>query len=841
MHGAAVLIGGRQRDNSDSFVPGDAIDAATAARWIGRELGTYRVVKPLGHGGMGDVYLAERHGQFRQLVAIKILAHGAGTALARRRFIVERQALAGIDHPNIAVLIDSGETPEGVLYLVMEFIKGQAITDYCNQRGLSIRQRVALVVKICRAVQAAHERLVVHRDIKPSNILVTEDGTPKLLDFGIAKLVAAIDEDGETTRTGHRLMSPYYAAPEQFSGAAVSAATDVYALGVLLYELVCGNRPYTIGSGAPEVLYQEVLRSLPKPPSRQIPTGSQVKASMLQAFGVKSTLSLRRTLKGDLDSIILKALRKEPSQRYRTAADFQRDLEHYLAARPVSARPLTRRYRLARFLGRHPLWAVLSASIFISVLAITGLIFRSNIRLAEERDRVAEQYQRAETQAHKAREVVRFLVDSFRAADPTRAQGADISARSILEASHRRIQGELADQIALRSELLAVMAEVYVGLGLPQEALPLAQRAADLVQADDDNDKQALLDRQHNLAEVHAAVGNFEEARDLAHGVLMQRRQQIPVPVRAIGRTWRVYADALGDLGETERALEQHRQLLDYRISQLGENDVDVAASYRRLAGALRRVQRHDESIVALEAASDLDLALGLNRSVDHHGTLYSLATAYFRKAEYMTALEKAEEAAGLARDIFDQRHPVTALSIDLVASIHARMGRAQLAVPAYRESLAMRRETLGELHPNVAYGEFNLALALHHGMDQPSAALNHYRLALGIGEGVWPEAHRTLTSFRLGLATVLADLGHNEEAEVLLDRCLAEFEQRKAHRSVAETRSELAGLALKEGDRERARVLLELALPVLEQAYRESDHELLRARRREEQLVAYP
>ena len=336
------------------------------ATWVGRRVGTYRIQKLVGRGGMGAVFLASRDDeQFRKHVALKVLRFEADEPVALARFRNERQILAALDHPNIAALYDGGSTEDGQPYIVMEYVDGQPLHTYCNSRGLSIPERLRLFRQICDAVQYAHQKLIVHRDLKPGNILVTRDGIPKLLDFGIAKLLLGPELLGDAavhTRTGVLVMTPDYAAPEQIRGEPISTATDVYSLGAVLYELLTGQRPHTLTRYDPLELQREICTTDPKPPSTH---GDAA-------------------LRGDLDTIVMKALHREPGRRYRSVEQFSEDILRYLEHRPVAARPDTLVYRLSRFTARNR-WAIGAAAAVVLSLAAGTVVSLAQASVARQR------------------------------------------------------------------------------------------------------------------------------------------------------------------------------------------------------------------------------------------------------------------------------------------------------------------------------------------------------------------------------------------------------------------------------------------------------------------------
>ncbi|HET6899795.1 MAG TPA: serine/threonine-protein kinase, partial [Vicinamibacteria bacterium] len=363
-------------DDPDPTSPTEVDDgsAAQASAHLPERIGHYRVLRELGRGGMGTVYLAERDEPgMRKTVAVKVVSRGMDSAFVLRRFRTERQILAGLEHPGIARLYDGGTTDEGLPYFVMEYVDGEDLVAYCDRHHLPVRTRLQLFLRVCEAVQYAHQGLVVHRDLKPSNILVTAAGEPKLLDFGIAKLLGPqAGEDGdEQTASVVRLLTPDFASPEQVRGDRVTTASDVYALGVVLYEVLSGRRPYRLKGGTAAQLERAILERDVEAPSTAL------------------ARDLRRQLRGDLDNVVLKALRKDPAERYATAAELADDVRRYLDGFPVRAAPDRPAYRIRKFLRRHRTAVTAGAAVILSLLAGLGIALRQ-ARVAEAERRRAE-------------------------------------------------------------------------------------------------------------------------------------------------------------------------------------------------------------------------------------------------------------------------------------------------------------------------------------------------------------------------------------------------------------------------------------------------------------------
>ncbi len=451
-------------DNSPRPTPMPAV--ATAPDQPGIAIGAYRLLRLLGSGGMGAVWLAERQdGQFTKQVALKLLHVGLADAELRARFVQERQILASLQHPNIAALFDGGMSADGRPFFAMEFVDGRAITHYCDQEHLDVRDRVRLFLQVLKAAAHAHQRLIVHRDLKPSNVMVSGERVVKLLDFGIAKLLLH-PSHAVVTQIGERAMTPRYAAPEQVRGEPVTVATDVYALGVTLFEMLTGRTPYQSRSGRTHTVEEAILTVEPCRPGLSLSPGSEPQQldPAREAFELGIDLQrLRRELSGDLELIVLKALRKDAEQRYPSAEAFSADLQRYLDGRPIQARPPSWRYRSGKWLRRNALAAALgSVSI---VLLVSGLLF-----VNAQREHVTAAAARAEATQD-------FLIDLFEEAGPDRGGSVNASVREILASGAARAEQGLSQQDELRHHLAGLIGRLMNDVGDFDRAEPVLRRA----------------------------------------------------------------------------------------------------------------------------------------------------------------------------------------------------------------------------------------------------------------------------------------------------------------------------------------------------------------------------
>ncbi len=694
------------------------------------QIGNCRLIRELGRGGMGRVYLAQQENAgFRRPVAVKLLRPEAGGVLFLRRFQAEQQILAGLEHPGIARLYDGGTTPEGVPYLVMEVVEGRTLLEDCTARGLDMRQRLELFAKVCAAVQYAHQHLVVHRDLKPSNILVTPAGEPKLLDFGIAKLLQAETggEPAEATVTTLRMMTPAYASPEQIRGERVTTATDIYSLGVVLYELLTGVRPYGADSTSGPELEHAVLEQQPAKPS-----------TAARAAGTTSTGALR----GDLDTIVLKALAKEQSRRYATAADLADDLHRHLVGLPVRARPDARSYRLRKFLRRHRVGvgvAALAAAGLIggATLAVVGFVRASRARAAAAED------------AETARQVSEFMVGLFKISDPGEARGNAVTARELLDRGAESIDQELADQPAVRARLLRVMGRAYGELGLFAPEILAFEREIDAQTRLHGADSAEAAAALTLLSKAKREAGAYTEARDLAQRAMTIQEQRLGPRHRDLADTLSQLGVAhwyLGDLAAARQALER---ALAIKEGELGPDHPDLVGILNNVA--ILRWQLDDTAGARPLYQRALDI-LRSQHGDDHPDvarTLNNLAILEQQAGNVKLSRSLHERALAARRRLLAPDHPEIAESLNNRGEAARADGDLQFARQSFLDALVIREKTLGPDHPDVASSLLNLGLTLNEiGEDAEArpmlerslaiftAALgaDHYNVALPLG-----------------------------------------------------------------------------------------------------------
>ena len=687
---------------------------------LGRRVGPWRLEKRLGAGGMGAVYLAARaDGQFAQRVALKIVKRGMDTDVILERFRRERQTLAALEHPNIARLVDGGATEEGEPYLAMEFVEGEPIDAWCDDRHLGLAARIRILLTVCDAVAHAHRHLVVHRDLKPGNVLVTRDGTPKLLDFGIASV---LDAGGGRAATafGERWLTPEYASPEQVDGAAATTATDVYSLGVVLYELLAGSPPYRFTTRTAQEVRRIVVETQPPAPSEAVRRSASTAEGrdVALARGVSSD-ELVRALRGDLDTIVLCALQKEPARRYPSVEAFASDLRRHLDHLPVSARPDTLAYRAAKLVRRHALASALAGACLLSVAVGGAAVLWQAKRANEERDRAVLARAQAESAA-------RFLREMLASADPLRA-GRTSSQEGALDAAAKRLDVEFEGQPLLRASLGDTIGTTYLSLGIHDRAERSLRKALLERQALLGPDHRDVAESRIHLASVLYAEGRLDEAET--------QLQSACGALRENGGPGNVdLATATSSLGAVQRA----------------QGRLEEAEAAQREALAIRRVGAGPESLDTAESLNNLSAVL--------------LAEQRYDEAEPLL-----EEALRIRRSELGDEHPLVAQSTDNLAVLLSRKGELRAAEPMYRTALALELRAFGEDHPDVAVTRRSLGLLLANRGDLSGAA-ELLAASLAAREKLFPPADVRRTTTELDLAEVLLALGRREIALAHVD-----------------------------------------------------------------------
>ena len=812
-------------------------------------IGPWRILSEIGQGGMGAVYLAARaDDQYEKHVALKLIRGGQDRADVVARFRRERQILAGLDHPNIARLIDGGSAEDGRPYFVMELVAGSPIDRFCAERSLSTEERLRLFRTVCAAVEYAHRKLVVHRDIKPSNILVTPEGLPKLLDFGIARILSAeVEGDEAPTATGMAALTPAFASPEQVKGEPITTATDVYSLGVLLYVLLTDRFPYRLKSAQAV----DVLRAVCEDEAQR-PSTAVGRMETVRADGRTPTLPaadtadrLRKRLRGDLDTILLTALRKEPQHRYPSVEAFSDDVRRHLERLPVRARKPTSGYRVGRFVSRNR-WSVAAVSALLLVLLGSGAsLFVQSVHLARERD--------------KAARLAGFMVDLFKLSGPEQARGSTITAREILDRGASRIGDDPKMAPEVRASLLNAVGSVYTQLGLYDQALPLLQRSLVERRRSLGPANADVAESLHGVATVLWRKGRYDEAEALFREAIRVRRAKPGeepfaevLPLLGLGNVLDAKGDYQGAKAAHEDAVALLRRVPDPPTELLAQAVSNLAASrmntgdgpgavrlMRESLDLFRQLGGQDDpraastvlNLAALlgergdyaEAEKAFEEGLAVYRKVlgDAHPevarNLNNFAVMLQGKGDYERAEALAREAVGVYRKSLGKDHPDQAPALDTLAGILNSRGAFAAAEPLSREAVAVMRKAVGEEHPFLAFDLTTLADSLA-GQGKTAEAERLYARVVAMQRKLLPADSADRAYGLVGFGTLRSAHGDPAGAEPLLREALSLRQNGlpAGHWRTAEAESALGACLARLGRVKEAGELLRKAEPVL-------------------------
>ncbi len=722
-------------------------------------LGPWRIVRELARGGMGAVYLAERaDGQFEQTAALKVIRGGMDSAEVRRRFLAERRILARLEHPNIARLLDGGLTSDGRPWFAMEYVAGEPLIAHADARALSVPDRLRLFEEVCEAVRYAHQNLVVHRDLKPSNVLVTSEGRVKLLDFGISKLLedgAAGEAAAPMTRTELRVLTPEYAAPEQVRGEAVTTATDVYALGGVLYELLAGRRAHRLERHTASEIERIVCDTEPEPPS----------------MAASGSAQRRRALRGDLDTIVLKALQKDPARRYPSADALLEDIRRARGGLPITARPDSFGYRSRKFLRRHRM-AVAGAALLILVL-VAGLA--ATLWQAQAKAR----------EAAKAREVQRYVVDLFKVSDPAESRGRTVTARELLERGVRRVDSALVGQPAVQEEMLGILGTIHRELGLYPEADTLLRRGVAVAERLYGPDHPEVAARLTDLGTVLKELGELAPAESVLERAVAIRRRALGAGHVDVATSMGELASVLVHAGRYERAESLYRAVMAVDIERYGRDSPEVATDLNNIGVLLGdRQGRLREADSAYRASLSIRL-----RTLDPgHPTVITLQSNIASNLHSMGRFAEAEslqrEVLAARRRLYPRGHPDVAYSLHVLAATLVSRGAWAEAESLDVEALAQRRRYLGDDHPTTMATLNNLAVVRYR-MGDLAGSEQAFREAVAIWRRTLGSDHPYTMSAVKSLGAVLSEQGRYGEAEPLLREAMRRESGRRGDSTV--------------------------------------------------------
>jgi tetratricopeptide (TPR) repeat protein len=760
-------------------------------------IGRYKLREKIGEGGCGVVYMAEQKEPVRRMVALKVIKLGMDTESVIARFEAERQALALMDHPNIAKVLDAGASDNGRPFFVMELVRGVKITDYCDQNQLLTRERLELFILVCQAIQHAHQKGVIHRDIKPSNILITvNDGVPvpKVIDFGIAKATQGRLTDRTLFTAFQQFIgTPAYMSPEQavMTSLDVDTRSDIYSLGVLLYELLTGHTPFDtqelMEAGLDE-MRRTIREKEPDRPSTRLSRMPDADLTTVANRRQTNAPKLIHALRGDLDWIVMKALEKDRSRRYETANGLARDVERYMENQPVVARPPSKLYLFQKLMHRNKLAfaaaGAVALALFLGVVvsawqasrAIRAEREQSQLRKEAEAEskearREAKRAEAAETLAKErlteSEAISKFLTGLFQSPDPTR-DGRTIKVIDILGAAVKKLDTELANQPARRASLQATLGITYRALGLYREAIPLQEKARDYYLDTFGPEHAETLLAMNNLGNSYFASGRREEALKLREQVLELRRKvsgpENPETIKAMNNVGVSYYEA----GRRDEALKLREEVVALRRKVLGPEHTDTLTAMQNLANSYGAADRQDEALKLREEV------LAIRRRVsgpEHLYTLMSmgnLAVSYEQVGRPNEALKLREEALAIMRKVSGPEHPDTLMAMHNLALSYSDVGRRDEALKLREEVLALQRKVSGPEHQDTLEAMEYLAVSYDEaGRQDEALALREQVLALS--KKVSGAEHPGTLKAMQRLANSYCEAGRSKEAISLL------------------------------------------------------------------------
>jgi serine/threonine-protein kinase len=779
--------------------------SAFTSKLIGSVIDKYEIVDLISHGGMGTVFLAQRvDGVYEQTVALKIVRHGMETPENICRFEKEREILAGLNHPNIARLIDGGVTDFGLPYLVMEYVDGTPIDEYCENNKLTISQRIELVISLCNAVQFAHNNLVIHRDLKPANILIDKNGHVKILDFGIAKLVEdRIDFEDESEVTSTHAVTPAYAAPEQITGNSVTTSTDTYSMGVLLYKLLVGVTPFNLNDVSPFSGREKIVNQEPLKPSlkfSQLTTEQQNKFSKSRLV---SASKLFKILKVDLDAILLKSLRKEACKRYQTIDNLVEDLKRYLSNKPVFAHQGSFSYRTKKLMRRNYKQIFVAAAIIL--LSVTFAIFHSN--------RITEEKNIAQYEAMKTAEISSLLFDLFEANTPDQSLGETVTAQELLERGLNRAE-KLVNQPELQAQMFGVIGKVYLKIGNVSKSKSLIDKSVDIYTRvyGKEHPETALAIASQAL--VQSSIGNYSDAEmlyDYALGVLEDHS----------GAYLNKYTDSINEQGyvlrrqgKYEEAEEVFRKNYNLLKDQHGELNPKVVAAlngvgvtqfnrgyYERAENIFREVL---EKRIQIYGDTHPDIAESKN----------SLGALLMNLGQFKEAEKLFEDAFYLRNRILGENHPKTLLTLNNLAILQRDRGKFDLSATSFEKVISKKEKRFGTntVASAISYFSYGELLLM---MERFEEANTQFNKSLQIFEDFLGDDHSFTARSKMNLGTGYLYTNKIDEAERLIqegyDKVIEIHSENTLERAIAD--HQFGIMNIKKGNYQLAGLHLEKSL----------------------------
>lgn len=804
-------------DKSIDSLRNTAFSTTCSDHLNGQMIGKYKLLEEIGCGGMGTVCLAERaDGEFNQRVAIKLLRSPFATKNQVDRFKSERQILASLEHDNIARLLDGGVTQGGQPFYVMEFVDGQPIDAYCDEHKLTINQRLELFTHICKAVQYAHRKLVVHRDLKPSNILVTNDGRVKLLDFGIAKVLDHNNPPVSDLIQGNGLLplTPSYSSPEQIHGEAITTSSDIYQLGVVLYELLSGFRPFDVEGHSPSEIEKLICETVPRSPSKHLlsnrltikPNSDYIK-EICKNRGM-NLHRLQKKLRGDINTIIMKALRKEPDKRYESAEQFLNDIQRYLNYKPVIAHPTSKIYRTGKFITRNSVEITVAATI---ILLMIGYLI--TITWHSQQTQLA--FEQAQQEANKSAQVIDFMLGMFEVGDPRINPGQLITANDLLDRGLEEAN-QLQKQPDLQANLYNVIGKVYTSLGQYNEAENVLEKAVE-IQRDNFGDTTAETARYMNdLAIAITRQGNYDQA-------YLLHNEALSILTDLFGEEHPEIANSMSTMGSwipvtgLEKATELRQEALRINKNIYGNNHLLTADSYMAVGRIQRSLAEPQNAIESYGKAIEIrkkilgDLHPDVAESMIFMADIYRLYKLDLPKAEELYRNALAIQSRALGTDHISQLHGLTGL-----ASLYSESGKFREAEELLLKNVSIRKKVFGEDHPSMAEGLGQLANGYLKSGDAKKAEL-FYLKSLNLWKNNVGSDHIIVSGALMGLGNALVELGRFDEAENKYEQALVIQKKNLGENSGALVYGAMGRLNQKRGNTDAAKHYYRRAISMME------------------------
>jgi serine/threonine-protein kinase len=776
----------------------DDLRSTAESTYVGERVGNYRITKKIAEGGMGIVFLAEHAADdFDQQVAIKLLPQHQLDSAASRRFVEERRILAGLEHPNIARLIDGGTLASGVPFIVMEYIDGKTIDRHCEFEDLDNDAIIDLIAEVCDAVDYAHRKLVIHRDIKPGNILVNADGVPKLLDFGIAKLLDPTDLDPEQTRVEHRALTPMYASPEQLEGLPITTAADVYGLGLLLYRLLTGHMPYSPTGPTPRELEAAILSQTPERPSTAVIEQDTSSPRRDERWRRRQ----HKALRGELDIILLTALRKDPERRYGSVAALRGDLERYREHRPIVARSDSPLYVFGKFLRRHR-WPVAIAT----AVVIAGILTVSyyTTRLQIERD--------------TAQQTAAFLQDLFEARDPYQRNKGGLTVETLLTEGIEKLEQDETLSPLVRARLLTTISQVLKNLGQLEQAEGMVMDAISIVETAKSEDSAELFNPLRVLTDIRIKQARYGDAKALGTRLMevTERTQgrRSPEAAQATHSLWLIAYRA----GDYDEMVDWGEQTYAIRKAIYAEDDIARATGANALGVTYWRQGDLDKAAEYYAESARIQNAQPERNDMKYASLLHNLGLVYNNSGRYEQAIDTYREAIAIHKEAGSDEDPYLPLTFYSLAHSLAAHGDDDGAHRTYLEAVRRQAAVAGRETHMLAYALTGHGMFLES-INAPELAKPLLEEANRIFEALFDEPHGDQAATWIGLGYVAMRDGDFDRARLLMDQALAmrEANDGAENPTTIRTRNAIGRLEFERGNFAAAADILEAALALYE------------------------